>query len=152
MESVLGPPKLNGPRAGRALGWRPLALLLLWAFLGHDLFMAQAVTARPTSGATAKHDRHHHADHRAPAETSAAMSHVGRSTQTPPASHHVAGCDGGRDGLVASYGNDVRPTRHIPPTSPAAALAPSHVVAGGHSATPVPPAAFHRALLEVFLN
>lgn len=149
--SVLGPSRLNGPRAGQAPSRWPLALLLLCAFLGHDLFMAQVVSARPASGAIATHDRHHHADHRLPAETSVAPSHAGGSAETPPSSHHVADCGEGRDVAASSYSDDVRLTRHVPPTSPAA-TPPGHVAAGGHSAPPVPPAAVRRAFLQVFLN
>jgi len=126
-------------------------LLLLCAFLGHDLFMVQIASAQPAGNGVATLAQDLHADHGAHGDASSVMAHMGASPEMPPASHHVAGCES-RDAIASLPGDYARPIRHLVLIAATVVDHPRHPGADARRDVPVPPPAVRRALLQVFLN
>lgn len=128
----------------------PLALLLLCAFVGHDLMMAGSVSARSDGGATARLVAGHHAIHGTTGEPAAPAHHPRGSAKNRPVPHHVAGCGEGRR-AVAPVDDEQRPATGASSIPTTAGDLPVQPGCGRAVPVPISPAAVRRALLQVFL-
>lgn len=133
----------NGRPPRPAPRWWPLALLLLSAFLGHDVMMTQNVAAQVSDLSQASTHSSEPAAHHP-------LVDPGPTTHHPPDSHHVAGCGEVRP-AVARASDSLLLLRGATLAVASSDAEPSHPLRVVDSSIPIPPPAVRRALLQVFL-